>query len=304
MGLGALWYRFRVKYQHGLRVMWYRDHVRPRITRCDPIPTDAAGPCEIHVLTSAQDYLNLCWALASFYINGGRRYPLCIHEDGSLSDADCATLERLFPDARLIRRRNTEPTVIESLKDYPACQAFRSENLLAPKVFDFRYHLESDRMFLLDSDVLFYETPRVLIERLEDPAYQRNSVNGDVNSAYTIDPAEIKQKFDVDVIERFNSGLGLIHRGSLDLDAAEAFLSQTDMRSGNFWRIEQTLFMLLSCKWGVELLPREYDVSIGPTGNGPQSRHYVGAVRHLMYGEGIARLTRTPRFAEYLRTAS
>ncbi len=59
------------------------------------------------------------------------------------------------------------------------------------------------------------------------------------------------------------------------------------MLDGHFWRIEQTIFALISARWGGELLPEEYrvylDVPLGPR----PFRHYVGAIRHLMYGQGI-----------------
>ena len=81
---GALWLRANQKFGHGLRVAWYRDVVRPRILSTPPITGTTDKRCEIHVLTSKNDWLNLVWTLKSFYISSGRRYALCIHEDGSL----------------------------------------------------------------------------------------------------------------------------------------------------------------------------------------------------------------------------
>jgi hypothetical protein len=63
-----------------------------------------------------------------------------------------------------------------------------------------------------------------------------------------------------------------------------------DIRS-HFWRIEQTLFALCSSRYGVELLPEPYDVHLGEGIKGPV-RHYVGAVRHLMYKQGVRKLVR------------
>ena len=57
---------------------------------------------------------------------------------------------------------------------------------------------------------------------------------------------------------------------------------------GHFWRIEQTLFALCSSRFGVELLPDEYAVSLKPGLGTRCFRHYIGTIRHLMYGEGIA----------------
>ena len=93
------------------------------------------------------------------------------------------------------------------------------------------------------------------------------------------------------LISRFNSGLGVIHRDSLQLDWIEEFLELPDIL-GHFWRIEQTLFALCSSRFGVELLPPDYDVFVnGSMGHRPV-RHYIGQIRHLMYREGVRQLTK------------
>ncbi len=233
--------------------------MRPRILKSAPVTGLTDGRCEIHVLTSAGDWLNLAWALKSFYRASGRRYRLCIHEDGTLPDEGAAALGRLFPDARLIRRTEADAAVLPTLEAYPRCHDFRSTNTLSLKLFDFRHYLESERMLLLDSDVLFFSEPTELLRRIEDPSYRLNTVNGDVDSAFTVDPAVAEEAAGVKLLPRFNSGLGLIHRDSLRLDWMEEYLGVPDIKR-KYWLIEQTLFALCSSRFGVELLPPQYDV--------------------------------------------
>jgi len=291
MGLGALIYQLQSKYRHGLKTAHYRDRVRWRILETRPIAGLEDGPCEIHVLTHKGDWLNLIWTLKSFYHHAQRRYPLCIHDDGTLDQDARSALTRHFPDARMISREQADATVLPTLTEFPRCREFRKTNHLSPKVFDFRHYLESDQMLLLDSDVLFYQSPDELLRRIEDDDFQLNSVNRDVETAYTVDPDDIEQRFGFRMVERFNSGLGVIQRDSLRLDWAEEFLNVPGI-VGHFWRIEQTLFALLSCRHGVELLPEAYDVYLTRGLGARPSRHYVGSIRHLMYREGIARLVR------------
>ncbi len=288
--IGRLLLKTRQTFQHGLKTAWYRDVVRKRILHTRPIEAGDISVCEIHVLTSDTDWLNLMWALKSFYHASDRRYGLCIHDDGTLTDETREILSHHFPAARVLNRQTCEQEVLASLAKYPLCNEFRHTNHLSPKVFDFRYYLNSDRMLLLDSDVLFFHEPIELLRRIENPNYELNSVNGDVASAYTVDPDDVKQRFGVDLIERFNSGLGVIHKQSLNLDWIEEFLAIPGI-IGNFWRIEQTLYALCSSRFGTELLPSEYDVFLQGELGKRQSRHYVGAVRHLMYKEGIKKLT-------------
>jgi hypothetical protein len=289
---GALWLNLRQTFGHGLRVAWYRDVVRPRILSTSPIEDTTDQRCEIHVLTSKQDWLNLIWALKSFYMVSGRRYALCIHEDGSLKDAELAALREHFPAARIIQRAEGDAKLAEVLRAFPRSLAFRNTNPLGPKVFDFTAFLESDRMGLFDSDLLFFAEPTIYLQRVEDPGYRRNTFNADVSDAYTVDPDAVRERIGHRLLPRVNSGFGLVHASSIRWDWTEEFLALPGMLDGHFWRIEQTLFALCSSRYGVELLPEEYTLRLEPGVGGRCFRHYNGAIRHWMYGEGIARLAK------------
>ena len=299
MSLGSLRLKLQQKYQHGWQTAHFRDTVRLRILDTQPIAQTTDRTCEIHVLTYEKDWLNLIWALKTFYHYSDRRYALCIHDDGTLTADHRATLQHHFPDARIIDRPSADAKVLAELQAYPRCLEFRKTNHLSPKVFDFASYLESDRMLLLDSDILFFAEPTELLRRIEDPGYLLNTVNGDVSSAYTVNPQVVKNKLGFEVIDRFNSGLGLIHQRSMRFDWIEEFLELPDIL-GHFWRIEQTLYALFSSRFGAELLPPIYDVHLdGGIGKSP-SRHYVGNIRHLMYDEGIRQLVKQ----DFLKTLS
>lgn len=299
MSIGSFVLKLRQKYQHGPVVAYWRDRIRPKILETPPIRgTTETQHCELHVLTSAKDWLNLIWGLKSFYHYSGRRYALCIHGDPSLTAEQQTTLQTHFPDARIIDRAAADARATEVLADYPLALALRRQHDLSPnspKIFDFPAYLESDRLFLFDSDLLFFREPTELLRRLEAPDYKLNSVNRDIASAYTVEPAIVQEKMGFELLERFNSGLGVIHRQSLAYDWLEEFLTLPDITS-HFWRIEQTLFALCSARYGVELLPPEYDVRLDRGLKDCPSRHYIGAIRHLLYGEGIAQLIRQDFF--------
>ena len=120
MTIGSIVLGIRQKYGHGLRVAYYRDRVRPRILQTPPVRELDDPTCEIHVLTSRQDWLNLVWALKSFYWASGRKYPLCIHDDGSLGATDRDTLRRHFPYARIVDRAGADARMKTLLKNHCA----------------------------------------------------------------------------------------------------------------------------------------------------------------------------------------
>ena len=149
----------------------------------------------------------------------------------------------------------------------------------------------SDRLGVFDSDLLFFAEPKFYLQRVEDPSYRLNTFNADVADAYTVEPHAVRARIGHQMLSRINSGLGLVHRDSIRWDWTEEFLALPGILEGHFWRIEQTLFALCSSRYGAELLPDEYTLRLEPGIGGRCFRHYNGAIRHLMYGEGIARLT-------------
>ncbi|MEP7340415.1 MAG: hypothetical protein ABI977_21975 [Acidobacteriota bacterium] len=291
MSLGSTYLKLHQRFGHGLGTAYYRDIVRPRILKTPPVEGTTDSGCEIHALTYSKDWLNLIWTLKSFYAVSGRKYALCIHDDGSLDDAARGALRQHFPAARLILRAEADAKLAEVLRDYPRCLKFRNTNLLAPKVFDFIAYLQSDRMGLFDSDLLFFQEPTVYLRRVEDASYRKNTFNADCGgSAYSVEPDLVRQQLGFDLQPMVNSGLGLIHRDSIRWDWIEEFLALPGILDGHFWRIEQTIYALCSSRFGVELLPEEYQVYLAQGIGTRPIRHYIGKIRHLMYQEGMKRL--------------
>ena len=290
-GAWLLW--FRQKFGHGLRVAYYRDIVRPRILDTPPITNTTDKTAEIHVLTSNEDWLNLVWTFKSFYAVSPKRYALCIHADKTLPAEAVALLRKHFPQARLIERADADERMADALKGHPRCLEFRNTNLLAPKAFDFITYLETERMLLFDSDLMFFAKPEAYLQKAEDPHYSINAFNSDCGAgAYTVNPEIVREHLGFELKPLINSGLGIVHRESMRYDWIEGFLTLPGILDGHFWRIEQTLYALCSSKFGVELLPQEYTLYLEPGLGGRPFRHYNGAIRHLMYGEGIRELVR------------
>ena len=253
---GRLVYLLKTKFGDGLRVAYYRDEVRPQILSLPPSQLAEDRSCEIHVLTSADDWLNLIWALRTFERACARRYALCIHDDGSLGPEASATLRSSFPSARLIPRAESDARAAQLLAPFPRCRVIRASNKLVLKAFDFAAFLEADRMILLDSDILFFDKPTALLAALHDPHFTQNTLNKDWRDGYTIDLAATRPLLDFDCPPLINSGLGLIHKSSLRLDWMEEFLALPGILSHTH-QIEQTLTALCSAKFGFQMLPAD-----------------------------------------------
>src|SRR5262245_41856548 len=127
---GAIRLKLNQTFKHGVRVAWLRDVVRPRILNSPPVADTSDRRFELHVLTSRHDWLNLIWSLKSFYAASGRRYALCIHEDGTLEPFALSSLQQHFPMARIVRRREADQRLARVLEAFPRSLRFRKTNLL------------------------------------------------------------------------------------------------------------------------------------------------------------------------------
>lgn len=274
------------------KLVYARDHVRPRILKSASVAGTRDTIAELHVLTSSKDWLNLLWSLKSFYHFVDEPYALAIHGDDSLPSEAVAAFQEHFPDARVIQQSTARDEVLASLDEYPRCKKFRETNTLSIKVFDFLHYLSSDKMILFDSDLLFFDKPMAFLDHLQSNGAKANAFNRDVGTAYAIDKSQIEQAGHI-IADEVNSGFGVVHKESMPLDWLEEFLSIPGLIDGHFWRIEQTLYALCASRFGVELLPDDYRVFLeGPVGDRP-FRHYVGAVRNQMYTEGMRKLAPT-----------
>jgi len=289
--LGLLWLRVSSFFAGGLSAVYRREITRKSILQSAPVQTASSGMAELHLLTGASDWLNAMWALKSFYLASQEQFPLVVHDDGTLPDSAFAALAAHFPQAKIIPRVEADVKMREFLSCHPRCWNFRQTNYLAQKVFDLQFYLRSPRILLFDSDLLFFRRPDALIERLSEPSYRLNSVNRNWGLyGYALSQDAMRKRFGVDVCDAFNSGLGVIQSGVLNIDWIEEWLGDDEMRNGHPHRIEQTLIAMCCCRTGCELLPSEYDVYSGPTDFAKPIRHYIRPVRPLMYKEGMRHL--------------
>lgn len=282
----------KVEYRQklGLKGSLAYDRLRKGIVNCRPTPPLDDESAEIHVITSGVDWLNALWGLRSFYHVSGERYLLCLHEDGSLGPDEFSAIERIFPGCRIIPEARALQEVIPWLADYPRCQLLRKLKFISKKEFDFNFYLRAPIGILFDSDLIFFRRPDFVCDELVKNRREGNWVNRDVSPGLSIPGEIIQQKFGFEVPSHYNTGWGTWHHGTVRNEDLEAFLEDFTVLD-HPWRFEQTLHALCSGKRaGAHLLPDDYDVYWGDLKEHPLMRHYVGAIRHLMFSEGIKRV--------------
>jgi len=266
--------------------------VSPLIFRLAKRPAGEEVPVSVHMLASSKTWHAGVLAAISFEHFTGRRWPLFIHEDGSVDAAARARIEAILPGVTFVPRAVAEGRVAEFLRGYPKCAAHRSKHNLFLKFFDTPAFAPHGRFIVLDSDVIFFRRPEEIL-RWVDSGSGECHFNEDTKEKYCIPRPQIEAALGMPLWGRFNSGLVLMPRDAVSLDLAERLLAAFETTAHHPQFFEQTLYCLMGSALGRGgPLPRTYNINWGYLRDrGSICRHYVGDFKHdLLYIEGAPAL--------------
>lgn len=285
-----------------LRALWIRfcrDRFGEAAIRSPQPGAILDEPVSLHMVVSGHTWKMGLMALRSLEFHTGKQWSPIIHEDGSLGDVAAEELKRLQPDARLVRRREVDPLMSERLRLWPNCRDNRGKHNWFVKFFDTYFEAPHANYIVLDSDIVFYRTPELILDWIARRA-DTVHVMKDTKEAYARPRADLEAGMGFPFWPMVNSGLCLIPKAAVSLDLAEEFLSKFAANAKHYMFLEQSLFALTGSAWKKGgPLPKEYEISWG---NFRQReavcRHYVGPFKDdLLWVEGAASFWRTLRRA-------
>jgi hypothetical protein len=289
---GRLWWLLRRDLRRGWSASRHHYKTLPRIREWQrPFWSEQRQAIPVHVLTGKNDWELAAWMLASWFHFSERAWPVVIHDDGTLTAEAADTFKKLFGDPEIIARAKADAEMEKVLKPFPFLYEYRELHPMALKILDARHFNKGERMLVFDSDLLFFDYPREIMDWVEKGSHEC-FFNEDVAEASLVSVEEAKAELEVTLWERVNAGLALIYTPAIDFEFCDRVLAETGILRGNIWRVEQTLYALCASRKNEGgLLSKRYEVSLGKH-SAPDvvARHYVGAVRDRFYGEGLARL--------------
>ena len=204
---GRLWWLFRRDLKRGFDAAYHDYKTLRRIEEWSwPFWHEVAQTTPVHVLTGEKDWWLAAWMLASWFEASEKGWPVVIHDDGTLPDEGVNLLQKLFPNARIIRRAEADAAMARVLQAFPFCEDYRAQHPLALKLFDVPHFCASERYLMFDSDLLFFHYPHDI---LEWTGSERDECwfNEDVQEGALITAAEARDELEVKIWPRVNSGL-------------------------------------------------------------------------------------------------
>lgn len=86
------------------------------------------------------------------------------HDDGTLTDGDKRSLQRQVKGIKVIRRGAADKRIGKLIAPFPHCKRYRDNRPNALQLFDFAPYSRSGKIIAVDSDILFLQKPRALVE--------------------------------------------------------------------------------------------------------------------------------------------
>lgn len=239
-------------------------------------PTSSYGHPEpsfsVHMLSCHEHLEMALWSLKSFSRFAELRPRIFVHDDGSLTDEDEATLCAQVSNSTVIRRAEADRRVDAWLQRHPNCRRMRQERAFfcALKLFDPWCYAPHDVLLFLDGDVLFFKRPRELLEHADQGTACFGS---DYQDAYAVSPSTLRERLGIDVLPHVNAGLMVLSRKHFDLAVAERYFEAFPSPVTN--RHEQTIYALLHSLAGATRLGPNYQISRRPIHPETVSHHFV-----------------------------
>ena len=279
---------------------WLRPHQSAWFAHVPPAPAQGAAPSavEAHVLCSHADADMGMWASWSLlrFLPEAR---LCVHSDGTLTEADIDAWQAVTPGARFIERTEADQRVRDELgPHYPKLAAYRDQHVLAPKLVDVHLLARAPRVLIFDSDILCFRRP--VEARWALHAHERRCMwLQDQQYAYAVGPRLLREVLGLSVPFWVNTGFWVAPRADAnDWAALDEAVARCDADARCQWPhvwSEQTLAAVFAARQPRgEPLPDGYVVAGGGASSEDVMRHYVNtrSIRPRFFTEGVPRLQR------------
>jgi len=280
-----------------IRAAKLREQLRQRAIKLPQVATVTHPKVEIHMLCGEKQLdmgIWASWSLLRFFNNA----VLYVHSDGTLEE-DVGAWREVVPGMVLVSKaESNERAATEISSRYPLLYKWRCRDWCGPQVVDSHLFGESDRLIVMDADVLCFRKPVELRDSLslEKRVYRWNR---DVRSCYSASIDVLNSITGLKLPDAFNAGFQLTPRfGSEEFEHLERMIGllQDDGRVdiNHLWS-SQTYCAMCAARWpDSQALPDSYAVTFGWTPDDAVVRHYVGVprVRPRYFVEGIPKLLR------------
>lgn len=255
----------------------YRNFKRIRSTK--PLRCNPDSQIELHTLTCHYHLFMYITAIKSL-LRFVSDIAIVVHDDGSLTNKDIATIECHIIGIRVIRRSEADRTVRELLAQFPKSKSCRANIINFLELTDHALLAHKRKIIITNSDILFLRRPDEVIQWIATD-------NGEVLCVYEEAPkqqAEFLARVESSFPPHLTLGLVCLYKDIVDPTRIEKLLNQV-RETDNLWFIGQNLLPVLIEKQvsmsKLKYLDRQLYQASGVFKDGAIFRHYWTSISSL-----------------------
>ncbi len=226
-----------------------------------PIPSFGHGTAfPIHFLSGKNFWCQTCFCAYSMALQSQVDFCPIIYDDGTLAANHQAEFQRLFPMVQIISQEAIQTQLEAELpkKQFPYLRQRRLAYPNLRKLTDI--HIGSSGWKLvLDSDMLFFQPPTILLDWLRSPQLPCHMI--DVDTAYGYSPTLMASLAGTIIPDRINAGICGLNSTTLDWEELEFWCKTLIEQEGTHYYQEQAIVAMLMARQPCTIAPaREYIV--------------------------------------------
>lgn len=246
-----------------------------------PALSSAAGiPLELHLLTGRKFWYQTAFCLWTFARHAGRPLAPVIYDDGTLTDEFREPLARLFPAARFVAQSETIARLDACL---PAARfpVLRERWINYPNIRKLTdvHAGHGGWKLVIDSDLLFFRRPQLLIDWLDRPSRPLHAV--DCQTSYGYSRPLMNELAGAPVADLVNVGLTGLDGSKIDWERLEHWSATLIARERTNYYLEQALVAMLVAGRACTIAPAADYVTLPVE---PEARDCRAVMHHYVAG--------------------
>lgn len=212
-----------------------------------PLPEPGVDSPSVFLLTGAPFWYQTAFCLHSLARSAGKAFRVELYDDGSLQGACRENLLRLGPAIRIHAKAELDGRVAAALPParFPVLWERRENYPNIRKLIDVHAG-SSGWKLVLDSDLLFFRRPDVLLRWLENPGAMLHAV--DCEESYGYSRALMETLAGAPIPPLVNVGVCGLRSDALDWEELEAWSRELIKRERTNYYLEQALIAMLAAR--------------------------------------------------------
>ncbi|MBI2057600.1 MAG: hypothetical protein HYT63_01295 [Candidatus Yanofskybacteria bacterium] len=243
---------------------------------------------EVHMLCQKSDVVTATWSLWSFLKNSQLCPKIVIHDDGSLDDESVAIFKNKFDNLEVIWRKDAD-RLINKINVSPIIKDYREKGYpLILKLVDILLLSRSEKVMVLDSDVLFFKKPEEIVRFVKGDS-GRDALISQASGGFVVrvdDNYLKKYNLAQKNVELMNSGIVVYNKSSISEVKLSEYFENCKLDISDYF-VEMTGWNCLIGQTNCEFLPLDRYIIKGRAGPNTVAKHFTGPRRHEMFAYGI-----------------